>query len=296
VVFYVLRALGSLFVLFGRAPSPEAKEEGATRAAIFTILPVYALVALYAGWLIKGNLAPLPGVSQWRLGFVGPILLLIVFFIVVLVVGCVFFIRRQLDREHAERRMRERENAGESDEQLRRRRRSFVVLVTTLFWLVIFSGLFYVALSVITAPDLLLQQLRTAGVDYIIDAVIVFAAALIIMLLAPFGAIVLVYLWGDDSRDKSAKRLGYLRGSALLLGSTFLAAFMLTFVSPPPLPVANVGGSTSVQGHLLTHVDGYWYVFNRKGNLVATQDDKVTDVEICSTTIGNGASACTRGE
>jgi len=286
VIYYMLRALRNRY---GESSSPEAIE-AATHAALETILPVYSLVLLYAAWLIKGNLAPLPGVSQWRLA-------LSILFLMIIASILVFY---PFSTVRLVRRMRARENADESHERLKYRRRSLTImlLIGTLIWMAILLTLFYVILQSIMEPKLLLQQLRSASADHIIDTVLVLAAALLVILLAPIGAIRFILLWGGNPQDedKSERRRGYLIGLAFTLGSTFLAAFMLTFVSTPPLATANVDGSTSVQGHLLTHVDGYWYVFDRNGNIVATHDDKVTEVEICSTTTGKVASTCTQGE
>ena len=50
--------------------------------------------------------------------------------------------------------------------------------------------------------------------------------------------------------------------------------------SEPPLPAVGVAGSTSIDGDLLAHVDGFWYVFDEQGTLVAIPDEEVTEVRI----------------
>jgi hypothetical protein len=211
------------------------------------------------------------------------VLLIIAFLIVMLPFSSIFRYRR------LRRRRREHGDADES---------GIFLLVGTLFSLaVLLAALYYYRQNMIEIR-LFLQQIRIAGADYIIDTVIVLAAALIVILLASIGAIMFLFLFVKSTEDlnKSVKRRIYLVGTAFTLGSTFLSAFMLTFVSAPPLAAAKVDGPTSVQGHLLGHIDSYWYIFDRKGNLVATHDDEATDVKICNTTTEEATNICTQGK
>jgi hypothetical protein len=160
--------------------------------------------------------------------------------------------------------------------------------------------LFYVTLWLFTEPKLVYEQLSTVGADQIIDAVIVCAAASVVLLITPMGGAFVVIMWlgGPEDQDESDKRKMYIFGGgfalAATLGPTFLAAFLLAFVGDPPLPAVDVGGSQGTEGTLLTHVDGYWYVFEPKGTLVAVPDAHVTNVNICAPTTGKAASICTQ--
>jgi hypothetical protein len=60
----------------------------------------------------------------------------------------------------------------------------------------------------------------------------------------------------------------------------FIAAFTFAFINQAPLPKVVVNGSPSVEGRLLAHADGFWYVYNDAGDLIAIRDDKVTTVKV----------------
>jgi hypothetical protein len=141
------------------------------------------------------------------------------------------------------------------------------------------------------------QNLRTIDATQITDTVIVVVATGVIIVGALFGAGVVIFGWLESQFESERGRVISL-GLALTLGLTFFAAFLLAFVSSPPLPAVDVSvdvnGSQGVEGTLLAHVDGYWYVFNPKGNLVAVPDDHVTNINICSSTTEKSASICTQ--
>jgi hypothetical protein len=271
VVYYGFRALRNRF---GTSPSHEAEEdsqdaeerEPAYVGLGLAMVSVYGLVLLYAGWRIGADLAPLLGVSPWRLAL--SVLVLLVIALSFVLTPLSFFLAMSEFR----------------------RRKSVLIAFTfgMLFWLAILVILFYVTLRSIMEPKLLLQNLRAAGADYIIDAVIVFAAALIVMFLAPAGGFIFIIQLEDNSLDRGL----FLLGLAMVLVPAFLAAFMLTFVSDPPLAAVDVDGSPGVEGTLLTHVDGYWHVFNKQGNLVAIPDDKVSAAEICAPGTAKTANTC----
>ena len=75
-----------------------------------------------------------------------------------------------------------------------------------------------------------------------------------------------------------------------------LSPFMLAFVNEPPLATVDLAGSPSAKGQLLTHVDGYWYVFNQQGNLVAIPDGNVKAAEICAPGTAKTAKTCAQKE
>lgn len=50
----------------------------------------------------------------------------------------------------------------------------------------------------------------------------------------------------------------------------------------PPLPPVEIRTTTETQGNLLAHTEGFWYVFNSEGDLIAIPDDEVKSVRISS--------------
>jgi hypothetical protein len=69
-------------------------------------------------------------------------------------------------------------------------------------------------------------------------------------------------------------------------GLLFYVISVMTVMSqPPPLPPVSITGASDASGTLLTHTDGFWYVFHREGNeerwhLVAIPDDEVDIVRV----------------
>jgi len=79
--------------------------------------------------------------------------------------------------------------------------------------------------------------------------------------------------------------LGVLRTLGVIVVISFLMAFLLTFVSTPPLPIAEIsGGDIHGQVRLLAHTEGFWYVFTEEGDeegiLVAIPDSAVNHVRV----------------
>jgi hypothetical protein len=64
----------------------------------------------------------------------------------------------------------------------------------------------------------------------------------------------------------------------------FVGITRVTLLTEPTLPYADISAQSHVDGHLLTHVDGFWYVFedqgDRKGDLIAIPDDAVKTVRV----------------
>jgi hypothetical protein len=62
-----------------------------------------------------------------------------------------------------------------------------------------------------------------------------------------------------------------------------------TLFAKPPLSTVEISGQRLVKGELLTHTDGFWYVFeqreanqgaNQEVKLVAIPDDDVKEVQV----------------
>jgi hypothetical protein len=70
-----------------------------------------------------------------------------------------------------------------------------------------------------------------------------------------------------------------VRASTVALAASFVVAFMLTLVDKPPLPTTTKMRNSEIKGKLLTHAEGFWYLYpdegQHKGNLIAIPDDEV---------------------
>ena len=263
-----------------------------------TSVSVSMLVILYAAWHVAANLAPSLGVSQWYLILPSCLLILMGYGVFAyLTLALLRFVAAKIEPQ-------ERENADESDEDSRTRFRIRFPYFFATYWIAgsLLLGIFFIYNYLYADTKMIgyqqlrtvSQNLRTVNANQISDTVIVVVAKGVIILGALLGAGIVILGW-LESQFKPEKGTVISIGLALTLGSTFFAAFLLAFVSSPPLPAVDVSvdanGSQGVEGTLLTHVDGYWYVFNPKGNLVSVPDDHVTNVNICTSTTGIG-KAC----
>jgi hypothetical protein len=75
-----------------------------------------------------------------------------------------------------------------------------------------------------------------------------------------------------------------LHALAVWFGILFLAGLMQAAIAQPPLPYVEINGATDkspTRGTLLTHVDGYWYVFVAKTHaLKAVPDREADEIEV----------------
>jgi hypothetical protein len=62
----------------------------------------------------------------------------------------------------------------------------------------------------------------------------------------------------------------------------FVIGCLLAYLKTPPLPIVRIGGEADYKGSLLAHAEGYWYVFNREGELIAIPDEDAKTVRIQS--------------
>ena len=62
----------------------------------------------------------------------------------------------------------------------------------------------------------------------------------------------------------------------------YVSAVSWGVVAGPPLPTVEISATGETRGALLSHAEGFWYVFNREGELVAIPDSKVNTVRISS--------------
>jgi hypothetical protein len=72
----------------------------------------------------------------------------------------------------------------------------------------------------------------------------------------------------------------------LIIASYYVLTTYIVVLSEPALPAVEVSGVKDMEGTLLTHTDGFWYVFddagNNKGELIALRDDQVESVTLSS--------------
>ena len=61
-----------------------------------------------------------------------------------------------------------------------------------------------------------------------------------------------------------------------------LASFPAAAAEDPPLPEIRVDGTSKTEGYLLVHSDGFWYLFDKEGDLLAIPDSEVKTVRISS--------------
>jgi hypothetical protein len=59
-----------------------------------------------------------------------------------------------------------------------------------------------------------------------------------------------------------------------------LSSFPLAAAQDPPLPQIRVDGTSKTEGYLLVHSDGFWYLFDKEGDLLAIPDSEVKTVRI----------------
>jgi hypothetical protein len=74
--------------------------------------------------------------------------------------------------------------------------------------------------------------------------------------------------------------------AAYVLTVAYVSAGAGIALDNPSLPAVDISGVKDVDGALLTHTEGFWYVFDvageHKGELIALRDDQVTAVTITS--------------
>jgi hypothetical protein len=116
-----------------------------------------------------------------------------------------------------------------------------------------------------------------------------YAAAWVVLLGASLTALYLSYnreflglqLSSENPLPKVTDRRLVLSSFALVFGLSFLGGFVNTSLySQPPMPTVEITGTSKVEGALLTHTEGFWYVFNQDGELIAIPDDEVKTVRV----------------
>jgi hypothetical protein len=80
----------------------------------------------------------------------------------------------------------------------------------------------------------------------------------------------------DERRGNVIKAI-----TIVLLSSSAMSFCVFVLIAHrPPLPRVELTGSHSVEGRLLTHAEGYWYIIEPDGHVVAIPDDEAKTTEI----------------
>jgi hypothetical protein len=143
-------------------------------------------------------------------------------------------------------------------------------------------GLVYVVWRFFTDEiQLSLQNLTSVNPDSTVDALVI----VIISIVAWFGSTRLSLLL-LQLREREQEQWRLMSKAGLVLAtSAFITAFLLTAVNhKPPLPTVEIDEAVNIEGRLIGHTDGFWYVFARENNrdweLIATPDSEVETVRI----------------
>lgn len=121
------------------------------------------------------------------------------------------------------------------------------------------------------------------GIGYLFDAAIIVGAGTIVW----FGGVVgiggLLETFTPSVTPSLPLWKGLLASYFMVLATAFVAAFMLTIPSRPPLPSVEIDvkgkDKGAVNGTLLTHTDGFWHVFQpQESRVTAVPDDEVMRV------------------
>ena len=73
-----------------------------------------------------------------------------------------------------------------------------------------------------------------------------------------------------------------LRGLAVQIVAAFIMASLNAVIKDPPLPKVSLTGASITNGALITHSEGFWYVFDREGTLQAIPDNEAGTVRVAS--------------
>jgi hypothetical protein len=76
-------------------------------------------------------------------------------------------------------------------------------------------------------------------------------------------------------------RRHFVAALALMFGALFFwVLFISISYSPPPLATVEISGTRPAEGKLVTHTDGFWYIFDSEGGLVAIPDIEVKTARV----------------
>jgi hypothetical protein len=232
-------------------------------------LPTVFIILLYAAWRIHYSPSPILSVSILRMA-------LIIFLAVqsfsrlfgTLPIAIAGTIRRLV-------RQRQTKNWPPSHLVVR----LIIGVLVAAIGAAIFLAVYLVPLYLVF-PE---PQYTSINVASVTNALIVVIAAFTVWT-GGFIAVDSMLLYPNEQRPYRSwlrmQRRPRLFGFVVMFCSALLAAFMLTIVNKPPLPTVKINGKQSEEGKLLTHTDGYWYVFDGENELIAIPDSEVDTVRV----------------
>jgi hypothetical protein len=132
-------------------------------------------------------------------------------------------------------------------------------------------------------------QTRSAVIGALIDTLIIEVAIVLVFLGAFIASAVFASnpSQGDDGQE-SPGVFDAVITVIIVIGLTFLAAFMLTIPSAPPLPMVEIDlkdKDKHAVGTLLTHAEGFWYVFEEREERPGSKLTVIPDDEVKTTWI-----------
>jgi hypothetical protein len=100
-------------------------------------------------------------------------------------------------------------------------------------------------------------------------------------LLAALAATIAFGLIRGFVRGLSHERYWWV-GLAVFITVLYVGSAVNVAFSAPPLPPVEISATTETKGRLLAHTEGFWYVFNQEGDLIAIPDGEVKTVRVSS--------------
>jgi hypothetical protein len=234
---------------------------GGAKGLLATIFSLYALVIGYCTWRIATG----PGmVSQAPLGWLIPL----VFALTIFIVSFIYFLFHLIEA-------------------------SYKFAIGSAIVSFVCVGITYVAWRGVIASTQAPQGKPSIDNVALIDIAIIAGAGSIMFWVTVVVVTTLVdssrvpdtgfWSWLPPFRAVFAGSWRRLVPFLVVLFTAFVAAFMLSIPSRPPLPSVEIdikGKDTeAVHGNLLTHTDAFWYVFQQqKSRVTAIPDHKVERV------------------
>jgi hypothetical protein len=146
-----------------------------------------------------------------------------------------------------------------------------------------------------SSSDMPLNQMSDSVIGAVVSISAIVAPALVGI---PVGIMIASAISSsptEEGRVRIVNRPRFRRAISMGLIVVFAAALAIAAFRSPPLPPVQIdweqqtaqGRQHTTKGDLLTHVDGYWYVYGENNkNLIAIPDDKVEQALLCSNTSG----------
>jgi hypothetical protein len=89
------------------------------------------------------------------------------------------------------------------------------------------------------------------------------------VLLACVGGVI-----GGRLHQEAATRWQHIAAAIMIYAFAAVAGVLLAGTEGPSLPQVEMGSSGQAEARLLSHGDGYWYIFTKEGGLSAVPDSE----------------------